>query len=371
MNHAFRFLILGSFLVVAAQTVAACQAIAGIEDRTYDPKGAGPTQQCRDYCTLVQQSCVGTNAVYATEATCLGICALLPAGDPNEPAGNTVACRISQAGLAQTTNEPESYCPAAGPAGAGACGTSCESYCLLYTGACKAQDDCVDKCKGLEDTKSFDAAANYNGDTLQCRLVHTSAATVNPDEHCVHAQLRANGPCLDPDGTVPTCDSFCQLELAECTGDQTVYESKDQCLAVCAALTPGTTDDISGNTVGCRKYHSYNALLDPLTHCSHTGPGGDGHCGSSAAVAAGGSTGNCDSYCSLLQTACKSNFDAQFPSIDDCTAACVKLDGAEPNSGYSVATATGNTLQCRLLHTAEALTDAKQCAAALGGSPCK
>jgi hypothetical protein len=154
-----------------------------------------------------------------------------------------------------------------------------------------------------------------------------------------------------------------------------VYESLAQCKAVCAALTPGTADDESGNTVACRKYHSYNAILDPMTHCPHTGPGGDGHCGSTA-MPDTGSTGNCESYCGLLETACASDFHAAFPGVDSdaqtaCDAACAPLDDAAPDSPYSIA-ATGNNLSCRLLHLSRALSDATECPAAEGNAaPCQ
>jgi len=48
--------------------------------------------------------------------------------------------------------------------------------------------------------------------------------------------------------------------------------------------------------------------------------------------------------------------------------------GAKKDSKYKISTSqTGNTLQCRLLHTARALTDATECASAFGnaGSACQ
>jgi hypothetical protein len=132
---------------------------------------------------------------------------------------------------------------------------------------------------------------------------------------------------------------------------------------VCKTLPAGTVFDQMGNTDGCRLYHSYNALLD-VTHCPHTGPGGDGICQSSSA-----SSGNCESYCMLLEGACKSDFDAAFTDAAGCESACAQIDGAPNGSGYSVQ-ATGDNVQCRLLHVSRALSDAKECRAALGGSPC-
>ncbi len=379
MTRVARLPLLALVIGLAVSALGACQALAGIQDRTFD----GPSEQCKSYCALAQQVCVGTSALYSTLDTCYGICALLPIGDPNEPTGDTIACRTNQLTLAQSTDEPggaAEYCAHAGPATQGTCASNCASYCTLFSGACPKEPsalDCISQCAGLTDTMSFDVNSNYYGDTLQCRLVHTSAATVDPTEHCPHAALEANGPCLgmDPTTTVPDCDSYCQLNLVECSGVYQVYESLAQCKAVCAALTPGTADDETGNTVACRKYHSYNAILDPMTHCPHTGPGGDGHCGSTA-MPDTGSTGNCESYCGLLETACASDFHTAFPGADPdaqtaCDAACAQLQDAAPDSPYSIA-ASGNNLSCRLLHVSRALLDVTECPAAEGNAaPCQ
>jgi hypothetical protein len=371
MTRVTRLPLLALLLGLCAQALGACQSLAGIEDRTFD-------DACNNYCTLASEVCTGSAQLYATEQTCLGVCKLFQAGDPNEPTGDTLACRVKQLELAQQTNEPggaADYCAHAGPATNGTCATNCTTYCSLFSEACPTglePMDCVSRCAGLEDTGGFDANSNYYGDTLQCRFVHISAATLNPTEHCPHAALPANGPCLgmDPTTTVPDCGSFCHLEMTECTGDNQQYETNQQCLDVCNALPKGTADDEAGNTVACRKYHSYNALLDPDTHCSHTGPGGEGHCGSTATPDTG-DTGNCDSYCMLLAAACKSDFDQAFTDQTACALDCSKVDGAAPNSNYSIA-ASGDNVQCRLLHVSRALSDATECAAAEGkAAPCQ
>ncbi len=197
-------------------------------------------------------------------------------------------------------------------------------------------DLCVSKCQGLVDTGLYDStdAGNYSGDTLQCRIVHTTAATIDPDTHCDHAALKST-LCADDPTAQPDCDTFCHLEMAECTvaNGNPIYESAAQCKAVCEALDPGNLGDQMENTVGCRMYHSYNSVVDPNTHCSHTGPGGDGHCGSTG-LPASGNTGNCESYCHLLETACKDDFDQSFTDQTACQKACVKIDGAGPSVGY-------------------------------------
>jgi hypothetical protein len=323
-------------------------------------------------------------------------------GDDNERApGNTVACRANQLRIAKQTGEPGTlpdYCAKAAPGGNGECGSNCESYCQLYAAACQStepqigptqydQETCVEKCQGLADTGAYDVDANYTGDTLECRLVHISAASVEPETHCSHAQLNAQGqvtpkgPCLDEATTDPDCDSFCKLEMAECSGEFSVFESLAQCKAVCNALPRGNVTDIKENTVGCRKYHSYNAMFDPRTHCPHTGPGGDGHCGATSKASDPEPTGNCESYCILAEKACAatvvgvpltSTFEGTLVDTDNCLTVCDGLDGASVNAGYSVSPEpTGDTLFCRLLHVSRALTDPAECVGALGGDPCQ
>jgi len=397
MSRSARFAALILALGGASSALGACQAIAGIEERSYVPSasagaagtaGAGsegkPSQQCVEYCAQAKEVCGGI--LYRTDETCLSTCAFMPLEGIDK---NSVACRVRQLDHAVQTNEDlELYCANAGPSGNGACGSSCQNLCRLLADACPESfkkyadiaedgddgtDVCVSKCQGLVDTQLYDSrdTGNYLGDTLQCRIVHATSATVDPAGHCAHADLKSNKCLADPKAE-PDCDTFCQLEMAECTeaNGHPIYESEAQCKAVCQALPLGLIGDTTENTIGCRMYHSYNSLLDPKGHCSHTGPGGDGHCGSSA-LPKSGNTGNCESYCLLLSQACSADFDASFADQAACQADCVELEGAGPSLGYSTS-ASGDNLQCRLLHVSRALTNpSKECAAAQGAAPCK
>jgi hypothetical protein len=408
MSRVVRLPLLTLVLCIASWALGACQSLAGIHDRTQATDlgeagaagaNAGPSAACVNYCQRIDALCLAGdhNQAYADVSTCLGICALIPPGEDIEKSGNTLACRINQLAIQESPSAEASTlasaCLRAGPSGGGVCGSDCESYCQLYKAACQSdepdltstqydQATCVTKCAGLADDGTFDTTNNYSGDTLQCRIVHTSAASVEPAIHCPHAQLQAQVqgyPCVDDPSVPPDCASFCKLELAECTDTDQAYEDLNQCMAVCNALPKGSVTDTSQNTIGCRKYHSYNAMLDPDTHCPHTGPGGDGACGS-AAAANTGDTGNCDSYCMLAAAACSTtvsgvdptnSFETTFVNAAGCKKACVKLDGANPGSGYSI-TAKGNNVQCRLLHVSRALSaPGDECAAALGAAPCK
>jgi hypothetical protein len=367
-----RTLVLGLGLMSAA---LACQAVAGIEDRKLDtslaPDAVSP--ECSEYCTLVAEACQDKHQVYTTEATCLGVCELLEKGTDLEPVGNTVECRIAQAKL--SLREPAEHCPLAGPGGGGVCGSDCEAYCQLFAAVCepefREQADCVRACDGLTDQTRFDVQADHEGDTIECRLVHVSSATVEPETHCAHAPLAPAEPwCINPADQAPTCEEYCDINLAACVGDLAQYETPEQCLKTCAVLEPGTNADKIEDTVGCRRYHSFSSTLAAQMHCSHSGPSGDGHCGDTGKPDSG-RTGNCDSYCRIVAGACPEQFAETF-SDAECRKACVELEGAGPDTKYSVVSASGESgLHCRILHATRAFADESACEAALGGAPCE
>ena len=383
MSRIARLAALTLLLGSAGGALAACQAIAGIEDRTYvgdETTITATAQECEEYCTKTTEVC--GDLLYRTPDACRSTCALFPS---KGVAKNSVACRMGElSNFLSTGEDQELYCANAGPGGNDACGSNCENYCQLLSLTCTAQfkkyediaansaaeDDtgtsiCLSNCKALVDTHLYDATdqGNYLGDTLQCRLVHTTSATIDALGHCEHADLKSNKCVDDP----PDCKTFCHVEMAVCS-QFPMYESEEQCLDVCQALVPGQPIDIEHNTVACRTYHSYNSMIDAKTHCKHTGPGGDGHCTTEHDDPA--KTGNCESYCRLLSTACKADFDEKFAKQAECEADCGELDGAANDSGYALS-AKGNNVQCRLLHVSRALSNSDECGAALGAAPCK
>jgi hypothetical protein len=351
-----------------------CEVVLGIEDRFYEEPETQASALCQDYCDAVMSTCVDEFQVYAVPETCLGVCALLDEGDSVEPSGNTVACRAEQARLAELTREYDVHCPRAGPGGDGFCGENCESYCALFSRACADQadliTDCERKCGALEDLGSYSALTDGEGDSLQCRLIHASSASVEPDPHCAHARLVATSPCDEADGVPPDCADYCRLVMTACTEQNAVYESERQCLDVCEALPPGAARDRAEASVGCRRVHAYNALSDPDTHCPHAGPGGDGVCGRDTDTTAG----SCVAYCQLVAEACSSGFAERYADAADCERRCseeLEEPGATEQRAYSVESAQSNPgLGCRILHTARAFEDAEACREALGEGAC-
>lgn len=369
------------FGLLLALSVSACQAIAGIKDRHFvgdDAGTSGPAlasaKLCDDYCGVVTDTCKDSLQVYPSEQVCKNVCKVLPAGDSDKE-GNTVECRNKVAVEANNAMEGlEESCPQAGPGGAGTCGDDCESYCYLYAKACPndALDNCKALCKGLTDKSTLDAVTvDHDGDSLQCRLVHVSNAQGDPKTHCKHARIaHPEVYCSDPPDADFDCKKYCKLINVACTDDFAVYESEMQCRAVCAALGPGKVGDQSvdpkTDTMSCRLWHTHTALLTPDVHCSHAGPGGDGHCSDSNSSDAP----NCPPYCKLLQAGCKSQFDDAFGGdLDKCREACTPLQGSAMGSGYAVKRApkSPKNLQCRLLYAARAVSgDAAACDDAFG-----
>ena len=379
----------------------ACAQIAGIEDRNFDP-GVNPVSlQCEEYCNLVgnTKDSVGVCPMnYSTRETCLGVCGRLEPGDPDEALKeNSVACRLNQARAAERESgaERDSFCQAAGPGGNGACGSNCESFCMLserndVCGEINAQiPDCVEKCAAFGDSKRFNVGNaeeefDHSGDTVQCRLVHVSnsssldAIQSFKETHCGHAEVHATSLCVDELLPETTCQSYCHVLEVACQGERKVYDSEEQCLATCPELELGDDpfDDFS-DTVGCRKWHAHSALLGD-NHCHHAGPTGDGHCGHDTDT----EFAQCRPYCRLLEAACPTEFGGSFDDGDDCIAECDTSPasfGAAADHFYSVETApeSGDTLNCRTYFAVKAIEDKSNdvdptanCASAFGASPC-
>ncbi len=366
-------------VVLAAGVVLAlgCESIAGIEDRSYEP-GVTGSPECETYCDLMDKGCTEGNQQYPDRATCILTCDALPR--TGEAAlSNGVECRSAQANLAISTGEAGTHCPAAGPFGKGSCGSTCEAYCELQAKICPDNlagiSDCVGSCAALKVSGVYDLSQIQTGDTLECRVAALSRASVDANE-CGNASFfPRSSQCSDPESAAPACADYCRVVMAACTGGLAVFESDAQCQAVCMALPAGTIGDTGTapgvtqhNTVGCRLYHSYSSLAAPETHCSHAGPGGDGHCG----LDEGTLTANCEAYCQLVKQGCASEFAAQFTDHGQCMTSCATLSDAKKDTKFTVGGATGDTLACRFLHVARALEGTPgMCDAAVGlAAPC-
>ncbi len=149
---------------------------------------------CDRYCQAMAANCVETDQQYVSPEACLAVCERLDPGEPGD-SGSTVECRLARAELAARTGEPWDYCPAAGPGGAGICGSDCEGFCAVMTATCEqlgSLEACMGACAMVPDLSRPPTNATYNttqqsGNSLQCRLFHVTAASLDPVGHCVHA----------------------------------------------------------------------------------------------------------------------------------------------------------------------------------------
>jgi hypothetical protein len=341
--------------------LAACQSVAGIEDRHYEAPVTG-SPECENYCDLVMKGCTGTFAAYPSRAVCVRTCDSFPHGEVDT---NSIECRTAQAQLAVNGGEKDSLCKAAGPFGAGVCGTECDALCSILGKRCPSQlsgvQDCVAACSGIRSDGGYQLSNLTSGDTVQCRVAYASRAALD-SKLCSSAALSsasAGSQCLDPADGIPSCDVMCKLAMAECTGTNQAYNSESDCKALCGFMTLGSNGNTSQDTVGCRKYHAYNAIAGPDTHCPHAGPTGGGHCGEQ---------GNCSVFCPLMAKVCPGNFSDETSCENECNGLPDSDGGA-----YLGGDATGPSLHCRVINLQRAAAnqnDPTFCAAAAGGGEC-
>jgi hypothetical protein len=178
----------------ATGSTEASAGAAGSADMP-NPIVARASPLCRDYCDTLAANCTGENQQYASPLACLAVCELLEPGTPGVTSGNNVQCRLSLADLAASTGEPGESCYAAGPGGAGMCGSDCEGFCTMMTKKCTelgTQAQCLQACAAVPDLSRPPTNQRYDsslqtGNSLQCRLFHVSAASIEPATHCAHA----------------------------------------------------------------------------------------------------------------------------------------------------------------------------------------
>lgn len=196
--------------VLSLMLCAACSEILSIEDAEVDPAlsdglGGGIAESlCGQYCSSVMSSCAEGFAVYGSSEACLAACSILPEGEQGDRSGNSVQCRLYHADAAGA--EPSFYCPIAGPGGGGTCGTPCDGLCALAQSVCvddnavwSSPEECRAECASLPDLGAYttdQSAGMYQGNHVQCRLLHASAATIqDPQVHCGH--VAGGAPCVD------------------------------------------------------------------------------------------------------------------------------------------------------------------------------
>jgi hypothetical protein len=212
-----------------APTFVGCASVLGIEQATHDSTldkggtgnggngntggggGGGGTDKplCETYCDTIGASCTGANEQYESRAICLRTCSRLEEGQFDDDVGNTVHCRLHYAkSAADAPGEAAGACSAAGPGGAqlevvDLCGTFCEGLCTIALATCRGANfrftslsECRLACEALPDLGNYNDKI-IDGNSVQCRLYHVSAAQIDPIIHCPHVGGDV-GPCKIP-----------------------------------------------------------------------------------------------------------------------------------------------------------------------------
>lgn len=142
--------------------------------------------------------------------------------------------------------------------------------------------------------------------------------------------------------------------------ERSVYESDAQCISVCAALPAGLAKETTGDSLACRRWRAYAALLDPQTQCTSAGPLADGPGGNP-----------CESSCGLLEQGCAAEYQSRYGGdVTRCRTDCA---AAPFDEGYAVAQGgQRGSLQCRTLNLSRALAgEPAACASAVGLAECE
>jgi hypothetical protein len=138
------------------------------------------------------------------------------------------------------------------------------------------------------------------------------------------------------------CVEYCDMVMAGCEGEHAVYYTHDACLAVCGTMDLGDMDEPGmTDTLACRLFHANFVDSDPV-ECVVAGPSGGDVCGD-----------ECEAYCKFFERVCTEQGSINPPG-------CVeKCRGLRTARAFDVeAQGTGDTLECRIIHTCNATQNA-------------
>lgn len=322
------------------------------DDPTQDVVGCAPYSKClqsglcealpptcTEYCDKVVAHCTGGDAQYESHEACVSYCqdaAALSVGTAGDTNGNSIACRIHFAELAES--DPAANCDKASASGGNTCGSWCENMCDLEAKNCTDIDDlytsevgCLSKCVTFS---SAGEPGDVDGDTVQCRIHQLGTPAYADSEVCPAGTAGGGGLCVGPNWTAPTCTEYCDEVQTNCTGDNQVYDSDMMCSLLCndySDWNPGQPGDTSGNTLHCRIEHSELAAVDPAANCGAAGQSGNNTCGTW-----------CENYCHATQNFC-TGANMLYADLAACHTACQAFptDGEDGDS-------TGDSVQCRI-----------------------
>jgi hypothetical protein len=197
--------------------------------------------------------------------------------------------------------------------------------CDSTTGQCKESDpDVTDSDQTATDTSVED----------------TAVADTTPDTGPVDTGKNDASEEDTSSPVAPSCAEYCDLFMASCALSPEFANGTD-CLKYCETfgqIPAGVAGADSGNSLGCRITELEKATADGfdgkmIDSCRAAGPSGGNVCGTW-----------CENYCHLAIKNC-SDEPTFFETFNECTEACSQF----PTDG-EVASAKGDTVQCRIYH---------------------
>ena len=154
-------------------------------------------------------------------------------------------------------------------------------------------------------------------------------------------------------GVALNCDDYCAKNATSCTGDHSQYIDAATCKAMCAKFPVGKLGDTSGDTLGCRAYHTGAAgglnagsTADPNTHCTHSGPFGGNICGDT----------RCADWCELALAQCGTVAGVPFTDTTSCMTVCNAAAPLDTTIAELGSSAVGK-MNCLEYHLEAAYTD--------------
>jgi hypothetical protein len=195
---------------------------------------------------------------------------------------STLVLGIACSNATPSTNDAATPTDTSAQADSGGPTLDCAHYCATSLANCatmEVQYSSLASCMGVCAAFTPGVVGDTSGNTLACRLYHTTAAATMPGmKHCIHGGPAGYAIC----GT-SQCEAFCQIAASACTGANQQWPSTAACMSDCA-MFPGAVPNVpagapdystavaSGNSFACRMYHLTVAASDAASaamHCPH------------------------------------------------------------------------------------------------------
>jgi len=162
-------------------------------------------------------------------------------------------------------------------------------------------------------------------------------------------------------GDTPSCDKYCSLVMANCTGANEQYASMDECLAFCGHLPltqpSRSADEKEAASVACRQYWADSpARTSPDKVCLAAGPFGGNVCGD-----------RCTAFCEVVLDTCtpSNGGTPAYSTLPECASDCANFsyrDAGVDGGGEGPSNPGSNdTLNCRLFQLRAAVLTPSKC----------